>query len=211
MTGTDRRVHTGAIEAVRKVHDSGLKVILATGNVLPIAYSFQRMIGLDEPIVAENGGVLCFNQKVEYLNNLQDAQRAYDFLRRQTKVERLFTDRWRYTEIALEPNVDVDLVKRLLREYNVNVEDSGFAVHLEGKNYNKFTAVKRACSLIGLEVSQVAAIGDGQNDMEMLTGCGVGIAVANASEEVKRAAKHVTAGEFGDGFVEALGWLGLLG
>ena len=210
MTGTDRRVHTGAIEAVRKVHDSGLRVILATGNVLPIAYSFQRMIGLDEPIVAENGGVLCFNQKVEYLNNLQDAQRAYDFLRKQTKVARLFTDRWRYTEIALEPNVDVDLVKRLLREYNVNVEDSGFAVHIEGKSYNKFTAVKRACSLIGLDVSRVAAIGDGQNDIEMLAGCGVGIAVGNASESVRNAAKHVTEGKFGDGLVEALGWLGFL-
>ncbi len=210
MTGADRRVHTGAIEALRKVHDSGYRVILATGNVLPIAYAFQRMIGLDDPIIAENGGIVCYKQKVEYLNNLQDAQRAYDFLRKQMKIERLFTDRWRFTEIALEPNIDVDLARRLLRDHNVNVEDSGYAVHIEGRNYNKFTALKRACSLIGMDVKQFAAFGDGINDLQMLTGCGVGIAVGNAADEVKSAATHTTKGQFGEGLVEGLGWLGLL-
>lgn len=210
MTGYDRRVQTSALEAVRKVHDAGYMVILATGNVLPIAYAFYRMIGLDGPIVAENGGILYYNSKVEYLNNLQDAQRAYDFLRKQTKVERLFTDRWRFTEIALEPKVDVGLVRRLLKDFNVNVEDSGFAIHIEGRSYNKFSAVKRASSMIGVDVSRLAAIGDGLNDIEMLAGCGVGIAVGNAPEEVRKAASHTTAAQFGDGLLEALEWLGLI-
>ncbi len=210
MTGTDRRVQTSAIEALRKVHDSGYRVILATGNVLPIAFAFHRIIGLDEPIVAENGGILCFNQKVEYLNNLQDAQRAYDFLRKQMKVERLFTDRWRFTEIALEPNADVDLVKRFVRDFNVNVEDSGYAIHIEGRVYNKFTAVKKASALIGLDVKQLAAFGDGFNDIDMLAGCGTGIAVGNAVDGAKKAAKYITSGRFGDGLVEGLKWLGLL-
>lgn len=210
ITGYDRRIQVSAIEALRKVRDAGYSVILATGNVLPIAYAFQRLIGLDGPIVAENGGILCHNEKVEYLNNLQDAQKAYDFLRRQTKVKRLFTDRWRLTEIALEPSVDVDLVKRLLKDFDVNVEDSVFAIHIEGKTYNKLTALKRACSLIGLDVKQLAAFGDGVNDIDMLTGCGLGIAVGNASEEVRKAAAYTTSGEFGEGLVEGLRWIGLL-
>lgn len=210
LTGYDRRIQVAAIEALRKVRDAGYSVILATGNVLPIAYSFQRLIGLDGPIVAENGGILCFNEKVEYLNNLQDAQRAFDFLRKQTKVKRLFTDRWRLTEIALEPTVDVDLVKRLLKDFDVNVEDSVFAIHIEGRSYNKFTALKRACSLVDMDVTQLAAFGDGVNDIEMLRGCGLGIAVGNASEEVRKAAAYTTKGEFGDGLVEGLRWLGLL-
>lgn len=210
LTGYDRRVQTSAIEAIRRVSDGGCQVILATGNVLPIALAFHRMIGLKGPIVAENGGIICYREKVEYLNNLQDAQRAYDFLRKQTKVERLFTDRWRFTEIALEPTVEVGLVKRLLKDFNVNVEDSGMAIHIQGRSYNKFTGLKRALSLVGLQPGDVAAFGDGSNDIEMLSGCGVGIAVANAGQEVKQAAGHVTQHEFGDGLVEGLHWLGLL-
>lgn len=210
MTGYDRRVQTSAIEAVRRVHDGGYRVILATGNVLPIAYAFYRMIGLDDAIIAENGGILCYNQKVEYLNNLQDAQRAYDFLRKQMKVERLFTDRWRFTEIALEPNVDIDLVRRFVKDFNVNVEDSEFAIHIGGRSYNKFTALKRACTLMNLDVKQLAAFGDGVNDIDMLTGCGIGVAVGNASDEVKKAATHSTEKEFGEGLVEGLKWLDLI-
>ncbi len=210
LTGHDRRVSTGAIDALRKVHDNGYKVILATGNVLPIAYAFHKMIGLDDAIVAENGGILYYRQKVEYLNNLLDAQRAYDFLRKQMKVERLFTDRWRFTEIALEPGPDIDLVRRLLRDFEVNVEDSGFAIHIEGRSYNKFTALQRACGLMGIDVKELASFGDGANDIQMLAGCGAGIAVGNATEEAKGVATHTTEKKFGEGLVEGLEWLGIL-
>jgi hydroxymethylpyrimidine pyrophosphatase-like HAD family hydrolase len=36
------------------------------------------------------------------------------------------------------------------------------------------------------------AFGDNYNDLEMLAQCGLGVAVANAREEVKQKAKHVT-------------------
>ena len=210
LTSMDRRVNTRAIEALRKVSDSGMKVILATGNVLPIAYAFHRMIGLDGPIIAENGGLLYYKGKIEYLNNIQEAQRAYDFLCKQIRVERLFTDRWRVTEIALEPTVDPDLVRRLLKDFNVNVEFSGFAIHIESRNYTKLSALKKVCDSMGLKLEELAAFGDGMNDIEMLRGCGYGIAVGNAPEEVKKVAKYVTSRSHGDGFVEGLEHLGLI-
>ncbi|MBX8631584.1 MAG: phosphoglycolate phosphatase [Thermoplasmata archaeon YP2-bin.285] len=208
LTDRNRRLDFDAAAALRKVADSGIRVILATGNVLPIAYSFLKMIGLDGAIVAENGGILYYNQKVEYLNSVQEPQKAYDFLRKQMKVERLFTDRWRVTEIALEPNVDPDIVRRILKPFSVHVEYSGFAIHIESNNYLKFGAVRRAASVMGLDVEEMAAFGDGENDIEMLKGCRYGIAVGNAPDSVKEAADYSAEAEHGKGFVEGLRWLG---
>jgi len=210
LTSYDRRAYLPALEALRKVHDMKFEVILATGNVLPIAYAYYRIIGLSGPVIAENGGILFHNHKVEYLNSIQEAQRAYDFLRRQMKVERLFTDRWRVTEIALEPVEDIGTVRRLLKEFRVNVESSGFAVHIASSNSNKFTALQKACSMIGLDMKELAVFGDSYNDIEMFRGCGIRVAVANAPQELKEISDYVTKGTHGEGFVEGLQWLGLI-
>jgi phosphoglycolate phosphatase (TIGR01487 family) len=208
LTGGDRKLDFRAADALRKVHADGYRVILATGNVLPIAYSFLKMIGLDGPIIAENGGILYYNQKVEYLNSIKEPQKAYDFLRKQMKVERLFTDRWRVTEIALEPNADPDRIRHILKPFDVNVEFSGFAVHIQARNYGKFSALRKAAAMMGIEPKRLAAFGDGENDREMLQECGYGIAVGNAPQSVKDIASYVSDKGNGAGFVDGLRWLG---
>jgi Cof subfamily protein (haloacid dehalogenase superfamily) len=50
----------------------------------------------------------------------------------------------------------------------------------------------------------VMAIGDSYNDVEMLQYAGVGVAVANAREDVKLVADNVTSEGYGDGVVEVL-------
>ncbi len=50
-------------------------------------------------------------------------------------------------------------------------------------------AVNRA---LGISFAETAAFGDGENDIEMLRRAGTGVAMANASESVRRAARFVT-------------------
>lgn len=50
----------------------------------------------------------------------------------------------------------------------------------------------------------VMAIGDSYNDVEMLQYAGVGVAVANAKEDVKLVADYITSESYGDGVAEAL-------
>jgi Cof subfamily protein (haloacid dehalogenase superfamily) len=57
---------------------------------------------------------------------------------------------------------------------------------------NKAKALANLTRMRGLELSQVAALGDGLNDMEMLREAAIGIAMGNASDEVKFAADWVT-------------------
>ncbi len=59
------------------------------------------------------------------------------------------------------------------------------------RDATKFDAVRLLASRYGIALSDVAAFGDDCNDMGMLRGCGVGVAVGNALSEVKEAADEV--------------------
>jgi len=56
----------------------------------------------------------------------------------------------------------------------------------------KAEALRHLTVILGLDLSKVAAIGDGINDIEMLTEAGLGIAMGNAPEAVKSVADWVT-------------------
>ena len=56
---------------------------------------------------------------------------------------------------------------------------------------NKAKAVAALSQFLGLDLSEVAAIGDGLNDLEMLSEAGFAIAMGNASDRLKAAADVV--------------------
>ena len=57
---------------------------------------------------------------------------------------------------------------------------------------NKATALAEVVDSLGHTAAEVLAIGDGRNDIEMLTWAGRGVAVGDACDEVIAAADHVT-------------------
>ncbi|WP_114559736.1 HAD family hydrolase [Desertihabitans aurantiacus] len=57
---------------------------------------------------------------------------------------------------------------------------------------NKAAALAEVCEQLGVAASQVLALGDGRNDIEMLTWAGRGVALGEAPAEVQAVADHVT-------------------
>ena len=57
---------------------------------------------------------------------------------------------------------------------------------------NKGTALASLCDHLGIPLDQAMAFGDGENDIEMLTAAGLGVAMSNARPSVKAAANVVT-------------------
>ena len=57
---------------------------------------------------------------------------------------------------------------------------------------------------IGVERKEMIAIGDGYNDLSMIKFAGLGIAMGNAQEPVKKAADYITLSNEEDGVAEAL-------
>lgn len=210
LSGKNRRIGLEAVAALREVNDSGAVVMLASGNVLPVAYSLAVYCGFEGPIIAENGGIVSRGQEVWRLAEPDEPLRAFEHLAGSMRVERLFTDRWRETEVGIKQDHALDEVRRLVEGFEVDVQSTGWAIHIMRKGMDKMTGVRKACEISGLDVRDVAAVGDSENDERMLRECGWGVSVGNAPEKTKRSAAHVVASESGDGVVEALRWLRLL-
>lgn len=211
LTNADRRLDPRAIDAVHRLESSGIPVVLATGNVLPIALALHRSLGLSGPIVAENGGILYRKEngevRVERLANRSIALAAYRALvAAGLPVRRLFTDRWRETEVALEPTVPVPEIRRVLRGRSVRVATigTGYAVHLMEHGAGKLPALRRALRPLGLRPADCVVLGDGDNDVGMLRAAGFGVSFASGSLGARRAARYVSRAAFADGFVEGL-------
>lgn len=69
---------------------------------------------------------------------------------------------------------------------------------------SKGYGVKQLIKEMGVSASAVLAIGDAENDVEMLQLAGIGVAMGNASAHVKSVAKHVVASNDADGVAEAV-------
>jgi Cof subfamily protein (haloacid dehalogenase superfamily)/HAD superfamily hydrolase (TIGR01509 family) len=69
---------------------------------------------------------------------------------------------------------------------------------------NKGMVVREASRILNIPLDQIASIGDMSNDLPMLNVAGLGIAMGNATAEVQRAARHVTASNEEEGFARAV-------
>lgn len=75
---------------------------------------------------------------------------------------------------------------------------------------SKLSAARRLAELYSLQLSQVAMVGDGENDLEVLAGVGVGVAMGNAPQHVKQVAQFTVGHVENDGLAQALQMLGSL-
>ena len=210
ITEPSRRISTGSIEKIRSLVDSGIEVVLASGNTSCFMEALCKMIGTQGTYIAENGGVFRVgyggtlhikgDQKIcrEALATLQDHYRP---LGRELE---LFSPTYRFSDLAFARTVPAEEVKVLLRDRPVQVIDTGYAIHLQATGINKGTALIALAPEMGLSPVDFLAIGDSVNDLQMLMTAGIGITVANAHPDIKAVAAFVAKKGYGDGFVEAL-------
>lgn len=85
---------------------------------------------------------------------------------------------------------------------------SGYEINMDG--VNKADAIKMLCKETGFDRKQVIAVGDSDNDVEMLQEAGIGIAVGNATEAAKSAADFVSAPAAQNGIEKAFVKLGMI-
>lgn len=79
----------------------------------------------------------------------------------------------------------------------VKTEDFYYEVLPDG--VSKGEGLKKLCEILGIERESVIAIGDNMNDLSMINFAGLGVAVENAEEPVKKAAKLVVPSNNDDG------------
>jgi Cof subfamily protein (haloacid dehalogenase superfamily) len=77
-------------------------------------------------------------------------------------------------------------------------------LEIVAKGVSKGASLARVAADLGIDRSEVMAIGDGMNDMSMLTWAGTGVAINHAPDALKKIATHVTVSGPGEGVTEAL-------
>ncbi len=94
-------------------------------------------------------------------------------------------------------------IKDLLTESQMTKwHEYGFDIY--SVNGGKLAAMKHYMALYDLKDDEVMAFGDGENDIEMLKHAYIGVAMGNASEEVKAISDYITTDINQDGILNAL-------
>ncbi len=108
-------------------------------------------------------------------------------------------------EILKKEDISITTIKKR-GKYKDEVIDKEYEyLDITPKNINKDTALKILRNYLNVENDEIMAIGDNLNDLDMVKNSGLGIAVANAYDELKEVAKYTTTNtvETG-GFAEAV-------
>jgi hypothetical protein len=209
ITFPNRTLDPVAIEAIRESEAAGIGVTLATGNVLAFAETAAILIGTSGPLIAEDGGIV-FDQATgeeRVLGNRIEVDRGISALERVFgPLKHTRSSARRLTGATLERGIPVGRIHEVIRSEDLDLVavDSGYAIHLREPGVNKGNALREVSSMTRIPLMEIAAVGDGLNDVEMLQVAGVSFAVANSVEAVKKVSTHVTESAYGAGVAEAV-------
>ena len=84
------------------------------------------------------------------------------------------------------------------------VRSQKYLVEVLTKGVNKAFGLEKLAQKLNIEPSEIAAVGDAANDIEMLEYAGLAIAMGNASEEVKAVSDIVTDTNENNGVIKAI-------
>ncbi len=78
------------------------------------------------------------------------------------------------------------------------------AIHITNTDVSKGNAMLKLCKFLKIERKETVAIGDKVNDISMIKMAGLGVAMRNASDEIKQIADMVTSSNEENGVAEVL-------
>lgn len=216
ITDDKRQICISAIQALRKAESIGIPTIIVTGNVVNYAYATEVLIGCSGGLVAENGGLIFKegynNNTVKILVNREYIESADKHLKEKLgdKFEKHASqdNDYRSTEIVFYKTLPRQELEEALQDFKylneIELYDSRFALHVTDKRINKGSSLKKLCESNGINMENVMAIGDSENDEDFLKEAGIKIAVGNADDNLKKISTYTCKNNFGDGVAEAI-------
>ncbi len=88
-------------------------------------------------MVSENGGVIEYNGEKTLLGNIAECQRAFEYLKTKYPVQKVEFSDERISEVAIIRNIKEEIVKETLKDFNVKIYDTRFAIHLTDPSVDK--------------------------------------------------------------------------
>jgi len=199
-------VEPPTIAALERLRDAGRHAILVTGREIHELKEVFPRLGLFDIIVAENGALLYdpVDDAVQLL--CAPVSRSFADALRRRNVTPLFIGR----AIIASQESSEGVMQQVIRELRLPlrlIPNKGSIMALP-EGVNKATGLRAALARRGWSPQETIAIGDGENDHDLLAAAGFSAAVNNAVPALKERADYVTAGSQGEGVVELINrWL----
>lgn len=214
---------------IRKAIQHGVIVMLSTGRGYINAISYAQDMGLDAPMITVNGGEIW--EKAEML--LQRKTLEASWIARLHELTKLYPQTWFWAYTADRiynkecwHELSDDLASYEWLKFGYYDEDiaviNDIRQHIEAWQaleisnssiYNleinplgvsKASALEALCRHLSIDLKDVIAVGDSLNDIKAIQAVGLGVAMANAQDEVKAAANAVTFSNNDHGVAEVI-------
>jgi HAD-superfamily hydrolase, subfamily IIB len=127
------------------------------------------------------------NIKIKQVDFLEDVSDNDEILKVVLEEEKGVLDR-----------ITANIPKELFAEYTV-IRSVDFMIEFMNKDCNKASGLEKLGEYLGITKEEIIAIGDADNDIEMIEYAGLGVAMRNAKEEIKGIADFVTKSNEEDG------------
>ncbi len=213
------------VEWLQKAVDAGVHVCLSTGRAFTSAFPYAEQLGLGTPMITVNGSEVWRAPHEIYRRSLMDPMLVKQMYELAKEDDIWF---WAYSteKVHKRDNWDGDVTGREWLKFGYHTEDDELRhklllrlqdmggleitnsspqnLEINPLGVNKATGIKEVCALLGLEMSQVIAVGDSLNDLAAIQQAGLGVAMGNAQETVKEEADAVVASNNNDGIAEVV-------
>ncbi|MFC3197988.1 Cof-type HAD-IIB family hydrolase [Parapedobacter deserti] len=158
--------------------------------------------------MTENFPVGVMTTEGSFISDITDEVTAiFELLKLDVPRPRPFADALENEVLQLNLFVDQDKELHLINNVLKNCESSRWCpvfIDVNARGISKQIGMEQFFARYGLSAERTMAFGDGGNDIQMLRSAGVGVAMANAGENVKAAADYVTDTTEGHGIWNAL-------
>jgi HAD-superfamily hydrolase, subfamily IIB len=196
------QVDEETLVALKRLRNSGRKLILVTGRELDDLQQIFPHLDLFERVVAENGALLYLPAtREEKLLGGRPPERFIKALHNRgvapLSIGRVIVATWHPHETTV-----LEVIRDMELELQV-IFNKG-AVMVLPSGLNKATGLSAALSKLGLSPHNMVGIGDAENDHAFLNLCECSAAVANALPMLKERVNLVTNGEHGAGVIELI-------
>ena len=229
----DKEILGYNLSVVQKVRSLGVKVFINTGrSCAMLPKELDAKMNFDGAVMGNGSHIILGGKTIfeAYLDN-DFLKKSYEFFEKESEWiayegdEKILFRNAGYNENALELTNFAEFEK-MIEKYRINKLSYGggkaigdkisllypdkdiiqqeYYGELMLKNLGKESGIKKLCAMLGIKKEETVAIGDSMNDFKMIGFAGMGIAMGNGIEAVKKHADFVCGKAENGGFGDAL-------
>lgn len=205
ITDQKRIISTNVIIALRKIMDSNVIVSLVSGNVIPAMYALKIFLGINGPVLGENGGIMLDENDITTYFSMEKPKVFFDYISKKTSATEIITNRWRESSVGFQAeDEDIPKIAEEAVNYEVDIVSSGFSWHILNKGQNKGFGLKVLKEKLNIADDEILVIGDSDNDISMFINTVHRATMSNGTDMLKEKSEYVSDLSNGDGLVDIL-------